>query len=113
MSARSSPTTSSWVIARTMSRPAAVLEPGQLGPDRVVAAARLPDVGRVDDRHLHLLAADPVDLLADDLLDPLVDAEAERQQRVDPGAELADVARPDEQPVGRHLRVGGIVAERR
>ena len=37
----------------------AVLEPGQLGPDRVVAAARPPDVGRVDDRHLDLLAADP------------------------------------------------------
>ena len=61
----------------------AVLEPGQLRADRVVAAARPPDVGRVDDRHLHLLAADPVHLLADDLLDPLVDPVAERQQRVD------------------------------
>ena len=36
----------------------AVLEPRHLGADRVVAAARSPDVGRVDDRHLHLLAAD-------------------------------------------------------
>ena len=61
--------------------PVAVLEAGQLGADRVVAAARAPDVGRVDDRHLHLLPADPVLLLADDLLDAVVDALAERQQR--------------------------------
>ena len=91
----------------------AVLEPGQLRADRVVAPARPPDVGRVDDRHLHLLAADPVHLLADDLLDPLVDPEAERQERVDPRAELADVARPQEQAVRRHLRIGGVVAQGR
>ena len=72
----------------------AVLEATQLRPDRVVPAARPPDVGRVDDRHLHLLAADPVLLLADDLLDPVADPLAQRQQRVDAGAELAHVARP-------------------
>ena len=93
--------------------PVTVLEPGQLGTDRVVASARFPDVGRMDDRHLDLLAADPVHLLADDLLDPLVHAESERQEGIDPGSELADVARPDEQPVRRHLGVGGIVAETR
>ena len=91
----------------------AVLEPGQLGADRVVASARPPDVGRVDDRHLDLLAADPVHLLADDLLDPLVDPEAERQQRVDPGAELADVAGPDEEAMRRHLGIGRVVAQGR
>ena len=91
----------------------AVLEPGQLRPDRVVAAARPPDVGRVDDRHLDLLAADRVLLLADDLLDPVVDPLAERQQRVDPGAELADVAGANEQSMRRHLGVGGVVAKRR
>ena len=90
----------------------AVLEPAELRPDRVVAAAGPPDVGRVDDRHLHLLAADPVLLLADDLLDPVVDPLAERQQRVDPGAELADVAGPQQQAVRRHLGVGRVVAER-
>ena len=90
----------------------AVLEPGQLGPDRVVAAARPPDVGRVDDRHLDLLAADRVLLLADDLLDAVVDPLAERQQRVDPGTELADVAGADEQSMRRHLDIGGVVAER-
>ena len=30
-----------------------------------------------------------------------------------PDAELADVARPDEQLVGRHLGLGRVVAERR
>ena len=90
----------------------AVLEPAQLGPDRVVAAARPPDVGRVDDRHLDLLAADPVLLLADDLLDPVVDALAERQQRVDPGAELADVAGAQQQAMRRHLGIGRVVAKR-
>jgi hypothetical protein len=90
----------------------AVLEPGQLGPDRVVAATRPPDVGRMDDRHLDLLAADRVLLLPDDLLDAVVDALAERQQGVDPGTELADVAGADEQSMRRHLDVGGIIAER-
>ena len=77
--------------------PGSILEPSKLRPDRVIAAARAPHVGRVDDRHLHLLAADPVHLFADDLLDPLVDPETQRQERVDPRSELADIARPDQQ----------------
>ena len=92
---------------------AAVLEPDQLRPDLEVAAALLPDLRRMDDRHLHLLGADPVLLLADDLLDALAGPEAQRQQRVDPRPERADVARPEQQPMGRHLGVGRIVAERR
>ena len=90
----------------------AVLEPDELGADLEVPAALLPQVGRMDDRHLHLLAADPVDLLADDLLDPLRHPEPERQEAVDAGAQLADVAGPDEQPVRRHLGLGRVVAER-
>jgi hypothetical protein len=92
---------------------AAVLEPDELRPDLEVTPALLPDLRRVDDRHLHLLGADPVLLLADDLFDPLGDSEPERQQRVDPGAELADVAGPDEQPVRGHLGLRRVVAERR
>ena len=95
-----------------MSRPSRSLNRPSSGPDRVVATARPPDVGRVDDRHLHLLAADPVLLLADDLLDALADPLAERQQRIDPRAELAHVAGAQEQPVRRHLGVGRVVAER-
>jgi hypothetical protein len=91
----------------------AILEPRQLGSDRVVAPARPPDVGGMDHRHFDLLAADPIHLLADDLLDSLVDPEAERQERVDPGAELADVTGPEEKPVRHHLDVGGVVAQAR
>ena len=112
MSASRMPTTSSWVNARTMSRPLRSLKRRQLRADRVVPAARPPDVGRVDDRHLHLLAADPVLLLADDLLDPVADPLAERQQRIDAGPELADVAGSHQQPMRRHLGLGRVVAER-
>ena len=90
----------------------AILEASHLRADGVVAPGLAPQVRRVDDRHLHLLAADRVELLPDDLLHPLVDPEPERQQRVDPGAQLAHVAGPQQQPVGRHLGLGGIVAER-
>ena len=91
----------------------AVLEPDQLRPDLEVAPALLPHLGGVDDRHLHLLGADPVLLLADDLFDAFVGSEPERQQRVDPRPELADVAGPEQQPVRGHLGVGGVVAKRR
>ena len=92
---------------------AAVLEPDELRPDLLVPAALLPDLGRVDDGHLHLLPADRVDLLADDLLDPIAHALAEGQQRIDPGAELAQVAGAQQQPVRRHLGLAGIVAQGR
>ena len=52
-----------------------------------------------------------VHLLADDLLDALLDPETERQERVDAGAELAQVAGTHEQPMRRHLGVGRVVAE--
>ena len=89
-----------------------ILEPGQLRADGVVAAAGAPDIGRVDDRHLHLLRPDPVLLLADDLLDPVVDALAQRQERVDARPQLADVAGAQQQPVRGHLGIGRVVAER-
>jgi len=92
--------------------PRAILEARHLGPDRVVPAGLAPELRRVHDRHLHLLAADPVHLLADHLFHPLRDPEAERQQRVDPRSQLADVAGPDQQAMRWHLRVVGIVAER-
>ena len=72
----------------------AVLEPAEFRADRVIAAARPPDIRWMDDRHLHLLAADPVLFLADDLLDSVADALAEWEERVDPRAELADIPRP-------------------
>jgi hypothetical protein len=91
----------------------AVLEPDELGPDCVVPPALAPDLRRVDDRHLHLLRADLRQLLADHLLDALVDTEPERQERVDARPELTDVAGPKEEPVRRHLHVGRVVSEGR
>ena len=98
-------------MASTMSRPGAVLEARHLGADLVVAPGLAPQVGRVHDRHLHLLPADGVDLLADDLLDPLLHPKAERQERVDAGSELAQVAAAHEQPMRRHLGIGRVVAQ--
>ena len=69
---------------------ATVLELEQL-LDRIAAAA-LPDVRRVEHRHEHLLRADRVELLADDLRDVLVHAPAGGQPRPQPGAELAGQA---------------------
>ena len=118
MSRSRSATTSSWVIARTMSLSPRSLNRHQLRPDLVVPAALLPHLRGVDDRHLHLLAADRVHLLANDLLDALVHPEPQRQQRVDarrpaggcspPAAAAGGTA--SRRPRGRHgasRRTGG------
>ena len=77
------------------------------------AARRLPELGGSQDGHQHLLAADRVHLLADDLLDLPVDAPAERHERPDARAHLADEAAADEQLVAHRLGIGRIIAERR
>ena len=79
----------------------------------VVAAGLLPELDRRQHRHQHLLAADRVHLLADDLLDLPVHAPAERQERPDARAHLADEAAADEQLVVDRLGVGGRVAQGR
>jgi hypothetical protein len=78
-----------------------------------VAAARLPQLGRRDHRHEHLLTADRVHLLPDDLDGLLVDAPAERKERPEAGAHLADEAAADEQAVARRLGIARILPERR
>ena len=87
----------------------AVLEAEHLAADGVPAArspARSPPAG---DRHEHLLAADGVHLLADDLLDLLHDAPAGRQVHVDAGGELAHEAGADHQLVADGFGAGGIL----
>jgi hypothetical protein len=66
----------------------------------------------VYDRHFHFLTADGVQLLSDDLLDPLVHSEAQWEQGVDARTEPADIAGSDQETVRRHVRVGRIVAKR-
>ena len=63
--------------------------------------------------HEHLLAADRVHLLADDLDDLLVDAPAERQERPQARTDLADEAAAHEQLVARGLGVRRRLAQRR
>ena len=100
------------VRPREHERPAAAVL--QVEQDRDVdAAGRLPQLGGRERRSAHLLAADRVDLLADDLLDPHVHAPAERQHRPEAGADLADEAAAHEQLVRGSLRVGGRLAQGR
>ena len=66
----------------------------------------------MDDRHQHLLPADGVHLLADDLLDLADHPPAERQQAEDAGAERADQRRPQHQPVAGQLDVARRLAQR-
>ena len=74
---------------------------------------RLPELGRRQHGHEHLLPADCVHLLADDLHDLLVHAPAERQERPEARADLADEAAAHEQLVARRLRVRRILAQSR
>jgi hypothetical protein len=87
--------------------PAAVLQPEELAADRVVAPAALPQLGRVEHRHEHLVPADPVDLLTHDLHGLLVHPPAGRQPTPQPGADLPDHPGAHEQLVRERLRVGG------
>ena len=87
----------------------AVLEAEHLVADGVPAAALLPELRRLQHRHEHLLAADGVHLLADDLLDLLHDAPAGRQVHVDAGGELAHEAGADHELVAHGLRAGRIL----
>ena len=90
----------------------AVLEPEEvvavLGPP----VRRLVGLAGQQRREVDLLGAHRVHLLADDVLDPAQHPVAERQPRVDARRRPADVAGPDEQPVARHLGVGGVVPQR-
>ena len=71
-----------------------------------VTARALPQISRIDHRHQHLLAADGVHLLADDLRGVLMRAPAGGQERPEAGAELAHEARADHELVRERLGVG-------
>ena len=85
---------------------AAVLQPEHLVADGVPAAGLLPDLGRVQHRHGHFLAADGVHLLADDLVDLVHHPLAQGKVDVQPGRKLAHVARPHHELVRDRLGVG-------
>src|SRR5439155_18305061 len=79
----------------------------------VVAAALAPQLGGLDRRHQDFLRAGAVLLLANDLFDPLQDAQPQRQPGIDPGARLADHAGAQHQPVRDDLRLARVLAQQR
>ena len=91
----------------------AVLEPEHLVAHDLPAAAALPELGRVHDRHQDLLGADPVHLLADDADDLEPDPDRQREQRVVPRHQLADVPGPQQQPVAGRARLRGVLPQGR
>ena len=79
----------------------------------LVAAALLPQLGRLDRRHEDLLAAGGVHLLAHHLLDLAQHAMAQRQPAVNAGARLPDHAGAQHEPVRRDLRLGRVLSQGR
>ena len=102
---------SSCVIGRTNSRPRAVLELEELGDP--VAAGRLPELGRREHRHEHLLRADRVHLLADDLLDLPCTRQPSGRNVQSPALTCRMIAAAHEQLVADRLGVGRLVAQGR
>jgi len=90
----------------------AILEARHFGADLVIAASFLPDIGRVDDRHHHFLAADGVHLLADDPFDLAHDPPTEREEAEDAGAERPDHAGAQHQLVADDLDIARRVTQR-
>ncbi len=88
-----------------------VLEAEDLG-DRV-AARLLPELVGREHGHQHLLAADRVHLLTDDLHHLLVDAPAEREERPHARRDLADVPAANEELVRGRLGIGRRLAQGR
>src|SRR2546426_10078032 len=80
--------------------------------ERFPASGLLPQRRRIYDRHAHLLPADPIDLLANDLLELLRDAEAERFEGPDAGGDLSDESAAQQQLVADELRLAGRGAKR-
>ena len=78
----------------------------------LAAAGALPQLGRREERHQHLLRADRVHLLADDPLDLAVDAPAEREEGPDAGGQLTHERAAHEQLVVHRLGVGRRLAQR-
>ena len=91
----------------------AVLEAREFGAVEIPSARLLPDFGRLDDRHHHLLAADAVHLLAHDVLDLDDRPPGQRQEVVDAARDLADHAGAQQQAMRGEFRLGWDLLQRR
>ena len=90
----------------------AVGDAHELGAVGVPAARLVPELGRREDGHHHLLGADCLHLVADDGLDLADRAPGERQVAVEPGGGLADHAGAQQQAVARELGLRRVLLER-
>ena len=72
----------------------------------------LPQLGRLHRRQQELLRPGGGHLLPDDVDDLRADPDRQRQQRVVPGHQLADVPGPQQQPVADRVGPGGVLAQR-
>ncbi len=88
-----------------------VADPQHLLAIGFVAARFAPEIGGLDRRHEELDGAGAVLLLADDGIDPVEHAQAERQPGVDPGGLLSDQPGPQHEPVRDDLGLFRGLAE--
>ena len=88
----------------------AIFQPHQVVADVVPTTRLLPDFRRLHDRHGEFLSADSIHLLAQDLFDLCCHARAEREQAVNSGCELTDVAAAYQQLVVGHFCFRRVVA---
>ena len=86
---------------------AAVVEGKEHLAQGFAAPGKLPQLEGLEHRQAQLLAARPVHLFPHDVLNLLEHPPGQRQIRIDPGHELVDHARPDEQLVADRVRLGG------
>jgi hypothetical protein len=91
---------------------ATVLEPAHFGTDLIVPARFPPDIGGVNDRHQHFLAADGVDFFPDDLLDLTHGAPAQGQQAEDTGAEGPNHGGAEHQAMAGQFDIARGIAQR-
>ena len=97
--------------AQTQLPAAAILDLEHLLAVRLPSPGELPGLGQHQDRHPDLLGTGRVHLFPDDGLGLRQRPEPQRQPRVDPRHQLADVRRPQQQAMRRHLRLGGCLAK--
>ena len=84
-----------------------ILQAQQLRTDAAVSPRFLPEFTRQDDRHQHLLAANLVHFLADDLFDFPADAKTGREQRIDPVSHLPCVSAAQQKRMALECRFRG------
>ena len=90
---------------------AAILEPGQLAADLVIAAALPPQIRGHHHGEQHLLAVNGIHFFPDDVLDLAHDAAGGHIQAVNAVGHLLHIAAADHKDLADDLAIGGRLAE--